>query len=572
VYDLLLRNGTVVDGTGAPAFEADVAVEAGRIVALRRRDAPDAGPPDGGDGPGDAPARRVLDCTGRTVSPGWVDFHGHADWTCLEHPAGLNLLTQGCTLTVSGNCGLAPAPVSGPATELLRRGEGKGYHATTIDVLAGMYPRMEWSFGDFLTAVERSRPGVNFVQLAGHNRIRQSVMGHDARPATRRERERMGALLEECLDAGAFGMTSGLVYVPGCWAETDELVALASVVARRDGLYASHIRGERETNVEATQELVDTAERAGVRANVSHMQSKWPVYGNGALKVDMLEAARARGVDVSCDCEIYNMNSATLATFLQIYFFTPEQLVGELRSPAGRARLKRTMRETGPLHPLGRFGPGGVPYRRAWDRVIVWDCPHDRSMEGKSVAAVAVERGLEPEEALFDLTLAEEGRGPKLINDYIEDEHYRIVPWAQCIVPSIDTGLFDPAAALGPDDFRYQVSTGAPSTIGFAPRVLGQFVRDERLLTLEEGVRRMTSLPLSRLGITDRGVVRPGAWADLVVFDPATIAMRGPTPDPRRPETCWPTGISHVVVNGEVAMDGPRYTGARAGRVLRRGH
>lgn len=191
------------------------------------------------------------------------------------------------------------------------------------------------------------------------------------------------------------------------------------------------------------------------------------------------------------------------------------------------------------------------------------------------MAAVAVERGVDPEDALFDLTLAEGGRGPKLIYDYIEDEHYRIVPWPHCIVPSVDTGLFDPTAAAGaaslqPLDFRYQVSTGAPSPIGFFPRVLGQFVREERLLTLEEGVRRMTSLPLSRLGIADRGVIRPGMWGDLVVFDADRIAMRGPHPDPRHPETCWPTGISHVVVNGAVAMEGHRYTGARPGQVLRR--
>jgi N-acyl-D-aspartate/D-glutamate deacylase len=325
----------------------------------------------------------------------------------------------------------------------------------------------------------------------------------------------------------------------------------------------------------ATLVLLHTAAPAGARANVSHMQSKWPVYGNGALKVEMLEAAQARGVDVTCDYEIYNMNSATLGAFLQIYHFTAEQLVVKLRTPEGRAELKRTMRETGPRHPLGRFGPGGVPYRRAWDRPVIWDCPHDRSVEGKSVAAVAVLRGIEPEELLFDLTLAEEGRGPKLINDYIEDEHYRIVPWEHCIVPCVDTGLYDPAAAdpaagLQPIDFRYQLATGAPSPLGFFPRVLGQFVREERLMTLEEGVRRMTSLPLQRLGIRDRGIVHTGTWADLVVFDAERIAMRGPDADPQRPETCWPAGINYVVVNGMVAMEGHRYTGARAGAVLRR--
>ena len=564
MYDLLLAGGTVVDGTGAPAFRADVAVKDGRIVALHR---PGSG--------SDVEAARVVDCTGRYVSPGWVDFHGHADWTCLEHPEALNLLIQGCTFTVAGNCGLGPAPVLGPASELLARGEGRGYHGSTIDRMRERHPRTEWSMGDFLAAVEGAKPAVNFAQLAGHNRIRQAVMGHEERAATCQEVERMEGLAEECLDAGAFGVTTGLVYIPSCWAETDEVVAMARVAARRDGYYSSHIRGERETNVEATQELIDTAERVGVRANVSHMQSKWPVYGNGAIKVDMLEAARARGVDITCDYEIYNMNSATLGSVLQIYHYTPGQLVTLLQATSDRERLKRTMRENGPLHPLGRFGPGGVPYRKAWDRIVIWDCPHDRSVEGRSIAAVAVERRTEPEEVLFDLTLAEGGTGPKLINDYIEDEHYRIVPWEHCIVPSVDTGLFDPAvahagAALQPVDFRYQLATGAPSPIGFFPRVLGQFVREEKLLTLEDGVRRMTSLPLSRLGISDRGVVAQGAWADLVVFDPETIAMHGPTADADEPETCWPAGIDYVVVNGEVAMEGHRYTGARAGQVLRR--
>ena len=578
MYDLLLTNGTVVDGTGAPAFAADVAVKDGRIVALHRRhDRGDDHRHDRGDDRADGAAVRVVDVSGRCVSPGWVDFHGHADWTCLDHPAALNLLIQGCTLTVAGNCGLAPGPVGGPGAALLARGEGRGYHAPAIAAMTRRHPDLEWGLGDFLAAVEDSRPGVNYVQLAGHNRIRQTVLGHAPRAATGAEVRRMGELVAAGLDEGAFGLTSGLVYIPGCWAEPDELVALARVVARRDGYYATHIRGERETNVEATRELVETAERAGVRANVSHMQSKWPVFGNGPLKVEMLDAARARGVDLSCDYEIYNKNSATLGSFLQIYHYTPAQLVALLSTASGRAGLKRTMRETGPRHPLGRFGPGGVAHSGDWDRVVVWGCPHDRALEGMSLAAVAAERGVDAEDALFDLTLAEGGTGPKLIYDYIQDEHEQIVPWEQCVLPSVDTGLFDPAAAsagggasLQPLDFRYQLDTGAPSPIGMFPRVLGQYVRDEGLLTLEEGVRRMTTLPLSRLGIADRGAVRPGMWADLVVFDPQRIAMRAPDADPDRPETCWPVGIDYVVVNGAVAVEGQRATGVRAGRVLRR--
>jgi len=556
MYDLLFQGGSIVDGTGAPAFPANVAVKDGRIVAVGKLE--------------DAQAERTVDCSGLCVSPGWIDFHGHADWTVLSHPIGLNLLVQGCTLTVSGNCGLGAAPAQGRLSELLRREEGKGYNRATYDSMAKLYPGLEWSFGQFLDQVEKARPGVNFVQYAPHVPIRQCVMGHDPRPASEDEARQMRRLVEQCLDEGAFGFSSGLVYNPACWSRTSEVIELAREAAKRDRLFAAHQRGERETNIEATQEMIEIAEKAGVRANISHLQSKYPCFGSGTQKIEMLEAARARGADISCDYEVYNMNGASLAGFLQIYFYTTEQLLAKLETTAGRAELKRTMRGIDPRHPLGRFGPGGVPYRRAYDRVLIWDCPHDRSLEGKSIAAAAMLRGRDPEDVLFDLTLAEGGRGPRMINDYIEDEHYRVVPWPHCIVPSIDTGLFDPAEQFQPIDFRYQLETGAPSSIGMAPRVLGQFVREEKMMSLEEGVRRMTSLPAQRLGLTDRGVVKPGMWADLTVFDRDRVAMRGPNPDPQEPATCWPAGISCVVVNGAVAMEGHRYTGVRAGKVLRK--
>jgi N-acyl-D-amino-acid deacylase len=400
--------------------------------------------------------------------------------------------------------------------------------------------------------------------------LRQCVMGSDARRASPAEIEAMQNLLRCCMDEGAFGMSSGLVFIPGCWSDTEEVIALAKVVAEYDGLYASHIRGERETNIEAAQEFITIAERAGVRAQMSHMQSKYPVLGNNVIKMELIEQARARGVDITVDSEAFPDGGASPASFLQIYHYTPEQLVEALSTPQGRAEIKRTMRTIHPWHPLGRFGPGGVPFRRAWDRVTIWDCPHDRSLQGKTVAAVAALRGIDPEDALFDLAVAEKGRGPRFIHDYIEDDHFRTAGWPYCIFPSVDTGLFDPAEQYSELDLRYWKETRYPGTIGLFPRVLGQFVREERLLTVEEAVRKMTSLAMQRLGITDRGVVRPGTWADLVVFDQDTIALRSPDADPKRLETFYPVGIDYVVVNGQIAMEGHRHTGVRAGQVLRR--
>ncbi len=556
MFDLLLRGGQVVDGLGSPAYRADVAVKEGRIAAVGDLSA--------------AQAARVIECKGLCVSPGWVDIHGHADWDVLEYSIGLNLLIQGCTTTVAGNCGMAPAPMNGRATDLLQQKKLQGYGGATVAALYKRYPDGRWSMADFLDAVDESKPGLNFVQLAGHAPVRTCVMGHDERQAMPDEVKQMQALVEQCIEQGAFGISSGLVFIPGCWSNTEEVVELAKVVAKHNGLYASHIRGERETNIEATQEFIRICEEGGARGNVSHMQSKFPVLSRGVQKVEMLSAARERGVDVSCDYEVYNMNGGSLAGFLQIYHFTREQLLAKLNTRAGREELKHTMRTIGPWHPLGRFGPGGVAFRRAWYKTIIWDCPHDRSLEGKSVAAVAAERGIAGEDALFDLFIAEDGHGPRLIHDYIEDEHFNILPWPYCIMPSVDTGLFDPATHAQPIDLRYQKEVGAPGTIGVFARLLGKFVREEKVITLEDAVRRMTSFAMQRLGITDRGVVRPGAWADITVFDKDAVALRSRNADPEKIETFYPVGIAYVLVNGQVTMEGHKYTGARAGQVLRK--
>ena len=554
MLDLLFKSCWIVDGLGTPMYKGDVGVSQGKISAAGNLNGADAG--------------RVIDCEGLCLSPGWVDIHGHADWSVLEHPIGLNLLIQGCTTTVAGNCGGAPAPMLGRASDSLKAGKMRslGSHKAMYE----RYPDADWTMGDYLTEVERSQPGVNYVQLAGHNQLRKCVMGDDPRRATEDEIAAMKRLAEESLEQGAFGMSSGLVFVPGCWSSTQEVIELVKAVADRDGLYTSHIRGERETNIEATLEFIETAEKTGVRAQMSHMQSKYPIFGNNVMKIDLLAQARRRGVDITVDSEAFPNNSATPGSFLQIYHYTSKQLLEKLRSPEGRAEIKRTMLTIDPWHPLGRFGPGGVPFRRAWDRVIIWDCPHDRSLEGKSVAAVAAERGIDFEDALFDLALAEEGRGPRFIHDYIEDDHFRTAGWEYCIFPSVDTGLFDPAKNFSALDLRCWKETGYPGVIGLFPRVLGQFVREEKLMTLEEAVRKMTSLAMQRVGIADRGVIRPGLCADLVLFDKDTIALRHPDADPEQLETFYPLGVHYVVVNGTIAMEGHRYTGAKTGEVLRK--
>jgi len=344
VFDLLLTGGQIVDGLGSPPYPGDVGVKDGRISAVGSL--------------GQAEAAQVIDCSGRCISPGWVDIHGHADSTVLGHPIGLNLLVQGCTLTVAGNCGGSAAPVSGRAAAMLTSGEQRGVGAT-LQAMCRHHPDATWSMGDFLDEVERAKPGVNYVQLVGHNALRRSVMGHDPRRATEDEVKQMAGLRERSLDEGVYGMSSGLVFIPGCWSDTSEVIELARIVAQYDGVYTSHIRGERETNIEATQEFIEIAEPAGVRAQMSHMQSKWPVYGNAVMKIEMLEQALSRGVDVACDSEAFANWASTAARFLQIYRYSADELVLLMGSLERRAQLKHTMRTIHPWHPLGKFGPRG---------------------------------------------------------------------------------------------------------------------------------------------------------------------------------------------------------------------
>ncbi len=281
MLDLILRHGWVLDGLGNAKMRADVGVAQGRIVALGNLE----------EGSG----ARILDCSGYCISPGWVDIHGHADWTVLDYSLGLNLLIQGCTLTVAGNCGMSPAPSTGPTTPMVLDKTLRSYDERAHQAMLDRFPGGSWSMADWLQSVEQECPGVNYVQLVGHTELRRSVMGHDARRASPAEIEQMKALLGKSLGEGAWGMSSGLVYIPACWSDTAELIELARVVARHGGLYTSHIRGERETNIAATQEFIEIGERAGVRAHMSHMQSKYPVYGNATVKIELLEAARAGG-------------------------------------------------------------------------------------------------------------------------------------------------------------------------------------------------------------------------------------------------------------------------------------
>ena len=544
-YDLVLRNGLVVDGTGTPGQTADVAVLDGRIAEIGTLE--------------DADADRVIDVSGNVVAPGFIDIHSHCDFVLplpdqaefLQH-----FLAQGITTLVTGNCGYAPAPIN-PATSPLMQAYTAFIKPRDLD--------WQWqTFDEWLTFLERNGVYLNTVPQAAHGALRIAVMGFDARAPRDDELTEMKRLLAECLDSGAFGLSSGLIYAPGMFATTDELAALATVLAPYDAIYSSHIRGSSETLLPAAQEVVAVARAAGVRVQHSHLEGFGKRFWPNVEKVLALHGiARDEGVDHGFDVIPYTAANTTFLAILPPWSLDGgvAKLLERLRDPATRKQIKRDIEQVIPTWPTWR--PGGWPHNlveaTGWDNVwILWvESEENKDFEGKSLLRLAEETGKDPFDVAADLILAEQGHVTALYLGVSGDLHEE---WALRQI------LQHPNASIETDAFSLGRGKPHPALYGSFPKVLGQYVREEKLLTLEDAVRKMTSLSAARFQLKDRGVVRKGYWADITVFDPDSVW--GPAtyvePDVK------PGGIEYVLVNGVVLVDrGTVDTQTLAGKVIR---
>lgn len=519
---LLLRGGTLIDGTGARGRRADVAVRDGRIASVEP-DAPAAG------------ADRVADVSGMIVAPGAIDIHSHSDEAMFVNSAMESALHQGVTTVVCGNCGGASAPVLGLAASELDR-----------DLARYEVERRWTSFGEYAAAVERNGTSINVCSFVGHGTLRMCVMGAEARDATSGELTAMKALLAASLSEGAIGMSTGLIYPPSAYGSTDEIVALAAVVRERSGLYASHIRNEGDRLLEAVAEGIEIGRRSGVRVQLSHHKASGKRnWGRVRDSAALVERAQAEGIDVTADQYPYTASSTGLAVTIPNWAHEggPLAMCERLRDPAVRVRIRDEYVETG----------------RNWDAIVVARAAERPEWSGKSVAVLAAEARRDPLEWTCDALVEHDG-AIDIIHHSMSEEDVRFVLSKDWIAIGSDSRANAPYGALS-------YGKPHPRSYGTFPRVLGRYARDERVLTLEDAVRKMTSLPASRLRLRDRGVVREGAAADLLVFDPARISDRATYDDPHR----YPDGVSLVLVNGEVALEGGVTTRARAGRFLRPG-
>jgi len=545
VYDLVLSGGRLVDGTGNPWYYADLGIAAGRVAHIAL--------------PGTLRSARTVDAAGRCVAPGFIDIHTHSDLTILCNRRAESAVRQGATTHLLGNCGMSPAPVvDGRLAEIQ-------HFWDPMATLPGV--SWEWrTFGEYLDALQDGGLGINVASLAGHAALRLAVMGFEDRPPAPAELHQMQSLLAEAMQAGAFGLSTGLVYPPGCFAATDEIVALARVAARYHGFYASHIRGERETILDAVAEAIDIGRQAGLPVQISHNAPKWGAPHDATANLRLVDEARARGQDVTVDNDVHTDLGPALIDALPQPFAERgvAEVVDLLRDPAAR----RQIRDEIVADRLPAFGPVGLLKHGQWQRITLMHAPRTPAASGQTIAALAQARGQDPFDTYFDLIVENDGAADAIF-DYIDEANIRLLLKHPAVMICSDGAV---SATDGPlaDPPSY-----APCSFGEFPGVLERYTRDDPVLPLEEAIRKMTSFPAQRLGLHDRGVLRPGAWADVVVFDLDRVHDRAtnlfPHADPFHnfPHQ-YPEGIDTVLVNGVVVVDQGEHTGELPGVVLRR--
>jgi len=530
MIDLLITNGLVVDGSGKPAYRADVAVSGERILEI-----------------GDlahAKAVRTIDGTGMVVAPGFIDIHTHSDLSLLVEPWGMSKVIQGVTTEVSGNCGYSPFPVHSDGVGALRA------------MMSGLYgEELDWVWSDldgYRQFAAQKGLGVNIAPLVGHSALRGAVVGFEDRKATRDEVLAMQRLVHEAMEQGAFGLSTGLTLPPSAYGDTDEVVALAEAMAcHRGRFYTSHIRAWAGYHVKGVAEAIEIGWRAKVPVQVSHMAVNDPAYwGRADSVIAVCEDAVTDGLDVTFDVYPYAASSSGFSQCIPTWAQSggTEALLKRLRDPDTRSLIRSDMLEQGLFR--------GWPW--LWDRLQISSAhtPEVQPYEGLTFEEAAGQMNLDPIDAA--LTLMERDGAKLGIVFYYRTEE------------DMKSFLSHPLGMMGSDGLAIQASGPLgvgrphPRSYGAHSRVLGLYVRDTAVLRLEEAVYKMSGQVAARLGMSDRGLIAVGKFADIVVFDPATVADRADFENPHR----YAVGVRYVMVSGELVIDDGEHSGALPGSVL----
>ena len=531
-FDVLITGGRIVDGTGATWFEGDVAITGDRIVSIGRL---------AGRG-----AKATIDARGTYVAPGFIDMLGQSELNVLADPRAASKITQGVTTEITGE-GSSIAPVN---DRLLAKAK------PNFDSL-----KVEQDFrtlGEYFTRLEtRSRPAINIGTFVGAGGLRSYVIGDQQRVATPEEIEQMKTLVRQAMEQGALGVSTSLQYVPDRFASTEEIVELAKVAAEYGGRYLSHQRSESARIIDSLNEAITIAEQAHIPVEIWHLKTAYRAnWGRMPEILRHIESARARGLDVTANMYPYDRASNGLDACLPLWVRDggKDAMIARLKDPAQRERAKRDMEDPNPKdwenQWYGSGGATGVLLSSVLD-------PSLRKWEGKNFEEIGKEMGKDPRDAVMDLVIADHGESSVIISIMREDD--------------VRTALASPMVSIGTDsgaraeDGPLSLSKSHPRAWGSFTKILGTYVRDEKLIPLEDAIRRFTSRPATRVGISDRGLLRPGFKADITIFDLATVRDRSTYVDPNH----YSEGVRHVLVNGQPVVKDGKITEARPGQVIR---
>lgn len=529
-YDLLIVGGRIFDGSGSPWFPGAVAVKDGRIAAVCPL-------------PG-ATARRVIDAAGLVVAPGFIDLHSHSDYSLLADGTAQSKIRQGVTTEILGESESA-GPVLGAAAPDFDKGL-KRYGLTR-----------DWTtLGEYFTRLEQWGISVNVASYVGAGQVRNCVLGNVNRAPKAEELDRIKELIGQAMRDGALGLSSGLLYPPNSYATTEEMIELAKSAAASGGIYASHIRSEEAESQEAIREAIEISEKGGLPVHIFHFKkfghANWGKMGE---QVEQIQAARDRGVAITADQYPYTAAMTGLEICLPPKYLegTLDKRVALLKDPKERAEIQRLI-EMG----VAGWRDNHVAHVGGWNGVLVASLqrPENKKYEGKRMDEVARRMGKDPVDALCELLVSEGGSAEAVYFGMSEDD--------------LRLGMQQPWVGIGSDGSAVNpgmefIGKPHPRFYGSFARVLGRYVREEKVLTLADAIRKMTAFPAQITGLTDRGLLRPGLAADIVVFDPATVTDKATFENPNQ----YSAGFSYVIVNGTVVLDRGEHTGAKPGKVLR---
>ncbi len=522
---ILYKNARIIDGSGAPWFNSDLAVEDGKIVSISKNIS--------------ATADRVIELDGEVISPGFIDMHSHSDLSLLANGRAESKIRQGVTTEITGNCGSSPAPIFENGRQEMIKDLKERYE---LD--------LTWSsFAEYLKELDDKPVSVNVLPLVGHTALRRAVMGTEDRKPTSEEMQEMQDLLKKALRAGAAGFSSGLIYPPSSYADTEELIGLARTAAKFDAFYATHMRQEGAKLPEGVREAIEVGEKSGIPVQISHHKvANRESWGLVSGSLNMLEKARKRGVDITFDVYPYQATATGLSALLpdRVHEGGREKLKQRLNNEETRRKIESELAEKG--------------RRRGWNNILIssTNIQEFKKLEGKSIEQAAAILKMKPAEAVINILAREKARVGMIGFAMCEEDVKEVLAHRLGMVGS------DGSASADYGVLRH--GKPHPRSFGTFPRVLGKYVREENIMTLERALHKMTGLPAWRLGFQDRGLIREGFAADLVVFRPEEIGDRANFEDPYQ----YPSGIRQVLVNGEIVIENGEHTDRRPGKRLSR--